>query len=292
MKWAKEASIRAKILCHIHGQNEGITYQLMLPEGNKPLSKEKTQITQYIPDHYIACACASKEVLMREMKIPGNKITVVHESIDIAEVKQFDKVVDRSALGWQDKLVIGVVASLNYRKGADIFIEAVSIIQKQIPGNNFLFVWLGTDGTYSPLKKNNVGYAHYCQSEIRKYNLTDKLLLLGHKPDVYMYMKHMDVFVLPSRDECLPLSILEAMVLKIPVVSTAVSGIPEAINHTNGLLVQPDAYSLADGILRAIEENKTGNFSKIEKASIDVFDFDVVKQIKKVEDCISRLIFS
>jgi glycosyltransferase involved in cell wall biosynthesis len=102
-------------------------------------------------------------------------------------------------------------------------------------------------------------------------------------------MKHMDVFVLPSRDECLPLSILEAMVLEIPVVSTAVSGIPEVINHTNGILVQPNAQSLANGILRAIEEKEAGDFSKIEKASADVSDFDITKQIKKIEQCISTL---
>ena len=87
MQWTKELGLSAKIICHIHGQYEGLTYLAMSPEGNIPLSDEWVEATRNVPDHYIACACASKKVLINSLQIPANKITVAHESIDIAEIK-------------------------------------------------------------------------------------------------------------------------------------------------------------------------------------------------------------
>ena len=65
-----------------------------------------------------------------------------------------------------------------------------------------------------------------------------------------------DVYILPSYNEGLPISVLEAMSYSIPVISTPVGGIPEIVgDNENGLLVQPgDKTVLGDAIVRMIED--------------------------------------
>jgi glycosyltransferase involved in cell wall biosynthesis len=58
-----------------------------------------------------------------------------------------------------------------------------------------------------------------------------------------------DIFVLPSYNEGLPISILEAMSYKMPIISTAVGGLPEVVDVENGTLVRPGD---AEGIYNAI----------------------------------------
>lgn len=65
-----------------------------------------------------------------------------------------------------------------------------------------------------------------------------------------------DVFVLPSYNEGLPMALLEAMSLALPVITTPVGGIPEVVTHEyNGLLVQPgDIYLLSEAIKKLIKD--------------------------------------
>ena len=67
-----------------------------------------------------------------------------------------------------------------------------------------------------------------------------------------------DIFVLPSHTEDMPVSILEAMAVGLPVIATAVGSIPEAIDHgVSGFLVEPhDAVGLADAIRRLAEDHQ------------------------------------
>lgn len=81
-------------------------------------------------------------------------------------------------------------------------------------------------------------------------------LLLPYAGAVEPYLKALDAFVLPSLWEGLPLAVLEAMFLGLPVVATAVNGTPEAVaDGRTGLLVAPgDARALADAMARVASD--------------------------------------
>ena len=68
-------------------------------------------------------------------------------------------------------------------------------------------------------------------------------------------MRSADLFVLASHHEGLPVTVMEALTLGVPVVATSVGGIPEAVgDDVDGILVPPrDTVSLADAIQRALE---------------------------------------
>jgi len=90
--------------------------------------------------------------------------------------------------------------------------------------------------------------------------LEHQVLFLGHRRDNHDILGIMDLFVLPSLSEGIPLVLLEALALARPVVATAVGGIPEIVEHgVSGLLVEAgDANALAGACLRVIDDPAFG----------------------------------
>jgi glycosyltransferase involved in cell wall biosynthesis len=78
--------------------------------------------------------------------------------------------------------------------------------------------------------------------------------MLGYRDDTTRLIAAADVFVLASHHEGLPVTVMEALTLGVPVVATAVGGLPEVVDDGNGILVPPgDATALADAIQRALD---------------------------------------
>ena len=82
----------------------------------------------------------------------------------------------------------------------------------------------------------------------------ESVVFVEKTPDVYEYFRMCDVLVCASRNESLPLVVLEAMAFGLPIVSTDVFGVPEAVAHEQeALLVRPgDAAALAAGVRRVL----------------------------------------
>jgi glycosyltransferase involved in cell wall biosynthesis len=89
----------------------------------------------------------------------------------------------------------------------------------------------------------------------RESGLGDRFALLGYRDDTTRLIAAADVFVLASHHEGLPVTVMEALTLGVPVVATAVGGLPEAVTaDENGILVPPgDTAALAAAIERAVE---------------------------------------
>ncbi len=92
----------------------------------------------------------------------------------------------------------------------------------------------------------------------RDRSVVDRFEILGWQQEIGPFLRALDVFVLPSRGEGLPLALLEAMATRAAVVATDVGGIHEAVvSGETGLLVPPDdADALAAGIRRLVEDGQ------------------------------------
>jgi glycosyltransferase involved in cell wall biosynthesis len=97
------------------------------------------------------------------------------------------------------------------------------------------------------------GEVERANAAIRAADLTNHVEVLGWVDDkrVVELLGHADLYALPSYDEGLPMGILEAMASGLPIISTPVGGIPDAVtNGANGYLIEPgDSEALADRIL-------------------------------------------
>ncbi len=96
--------------------------------------------------------------------------------------------------------------------------------------------------------------------QIRALGLEDTVFLIGFLPDAARYLKGLDVFVLPSVKEGLPYAIMEAMAAGLPVVATAVGGIPDLIKtgETGHLAPPKNPAALARAIVRVMAEPYPG----------------------------------
>ena len=129
------------------------------------------------------------------------------------------------------------------RKGCWVLLEAAIRVRMRFADVDFL--WIGpapvTGHTASVLRAADGMVRYLAQAE-----------LPDGRSSYFKAVAAADAFVLPSLEEGLPLALVEAMALGVPVVSTPVNAIPEAVEHeVTGLLVPPgDAEGLAGAILR------------------------------------------
>ena len=129
------------------------------------------------------------------------------------------------------------------RKGLDILIEAFARV-----GAPAELLIAGGDWSQS-------GYPEHLQTLAHQLGVADRIHFENHRQDVGAVLSTADIFVLPSRSDARPRSIIEAMSLGIPVVASEVGGIPSLVLHEQtGLLVPAeDAGALAAALARLIQ---------------------------------------
>ena len=130
-----------------------------------------------------------------------------------------------------------VVANLRPEKGYDVLVDAAQRLLPHYPDAHFRCVGTGNERERLQAQASALGVAH-------------AFTWMGARDDVPALLAEADVFVLPSRTESMPNSVLEAMAAALPVVASAVGGVPEVIDHGRTGLLFPagDATALA-GVL-------------------------------------------
>jgi L-malate glycosyltransferase len=111
------------------------------------------------------------------------------------------------------------------------------------------------------------------------------LRFLGRRSDARSFITSANVFVNPSTVEGLPVSILEAMASRTPVVATAVGGVPSIIhNETTGLLVPPnDPDALAEATLRVLDNDNLADRLATAARDLVVRDYGMERMVRAVE---------
>jgi glycosyltransferase involved in cell wall biosynthesis len=148
----------------------------------------------------------------------------------------------RNALGVGRKTVLfGHVGNIRPHKGHSNLIAATDLLRRDL--DDFVVVSVGGEKYPGDLER--------LQAEVDRRTLGDRIRFLGRREDAIEVMAACDIMVNPSDHEGLPLAVLEAMTLGLPVVATAVGGVPGAIvDGTEGLLVPAaDPEALAGAML-------------------------------------------
>jgi protein-tyrosine-phosphatase len=137
-----------------------------------------------------------------------------------------------------DALLIGTVGRLVPVKGHVDLVRAIALAQPKMPHAKLLIAGDGPLLGELCAMAGRLGVDQHC-------------IFTGHRADVHQLLAAMDVFVLPSLSEGIPMALLEAMSLGLPVVATRVGGIPEVVrDRVTGLLVPAgDDRALAEACL-------------------------------------------
>lgn len=177
-----------------------------------------------------------------------------------------------------DAPVIGTVSVFRFQKRLDVWIEIAAEILKEVPDAHFIIVGAGPLKDELLAKRTSLG-------------LEERLHMPGLKTEVKPYFSAMDIYMMSSIFEGLPIAMLEAMSCSCAVISTKAGGIGEVIEEgTSGMLCEVDEYmklvSVGIHLLRNPEERKklaAGARVRVQE------EFSIKKMVKQLEQLYSFL---
>lgn len=178
-------------------------------------------------DAFIAVAESHRRYLIDREGLPASKLMVVPNGVDTGHfAPRHDRRAIRERIGIDDATpVVILVAALRPEKNHELFIETARRVAREIPSVRFLVVG---DGPCRP----------HLEHLANESGATKNVLFLGSRGDVAELLAASDLFLLTSKVEANPVSILEAMSTALPVVATRVGSIPDVIADGNtGYLV-------------------------------------------------------
>ncbi len=227
----------------VHGAGEPFSGLALLK------SRVFSALNDYFTRRYFDRIVTVSEDLERRLsdKFPSSKLLTIHNAIDPAKlsVKRSCRET-RAEFGVpDDHLLIGSAGRMVPVKGYDRFIQMARAIREKSPKTGFILVGDGPQkGALMSLAKD--------------LGLGDAIVFTGFRDDVYDIINCLDIFVISSLHEGIPMVLLEAMAFGKPVVATAVGGIGEVIEkEISGLLVPADnPPALAEACLRLLENSE------------------------------------
>lgn len=198
--------------------------------------------TEFAQDHrfpVISVSRAGAELLKRDAPEPD---LIHHVPNGIHPVSGEIRLPRRGA---RPNLVMS--ARLSAQKGVDIAILAMKLMQRSCSGgpDTLPVLHLFGDGPEND----------YLRALAESLHLADTVTFHGNVPDVVHRHVDADAILIPSRTEACPLVAMEAMSAGIPLIASAVGGVPEMVEDgVNGLLVDPESpRSLMEGVRRLLD---------------------------------------
>jgi glycosyltransferase involved in cell wall biosynthesis len=237
-------------------------------------------------DRFMVVSDALEKVMIEKHKIEPHRVVKIYNGIETDEyrISNEEVVCRKSSLKEEldlenDVSVVGAIGRLVWQKGFEYFIEAIPNVLKKIPEAMFLIVGEGE------LKEK-------LKVKSEKLKVKDSLIFTGFRDDIKEILQSIDVLVMPSLLEGLPMILLEAMAMEKPIVATDIDGIKDVLdNGKTGLLVPPkDPEALSEAIVNLlIQRDKAYQMGKKARTVVNE-QFSVDTMVEKVEEVYQELL--
>jgi glycosyltransferase involved in cell wall biosynthesis len=184
------------------------------------------------------------------LSVPAKKGTVVYDGVDPVvdpALGAGSRIRSEFGIGPAAKL-IGMVARVSPQKDYETLIAAAAVVIERHPEARFMVV-----GDYAGGEINRTYYSKLLEI-LAKSGMARYFVFTGYRHDVPDFLDAIDIAVLSTHREGLPLVLLEGMARGRPTVATAVDGIPELIDGANGLIYpHEDVNGLASRLLELLD---------------------------------------
>jgi glycosyltransferase involved in cell wall biosynthesis len=204
---------------------------------------------------HVSLVVAISEVIRKNVidtcPIEADRVVTLFDGVDLDrfDPDRIDRKAFRRELGLrEDDLVIGIVGRFSPGKGHEEFIDAASMIHSLSPEIKFVVVG-----------EPSHGEEEYGKSiHERGKTLKDKgaMIFTGFRADIPEVMAALDILAFPSHAEAFGDVLIEAMAMKVPIVSTNCDGVIEiVVDGETGIQVPSrDAHALSDALVRLIQD--------------------------------------
>lgn len=260
---AKVAGIKTRI-AHSHSTtNKKEWKKNLLKNIFKPFSKT-------FSTHYFACSTLAGKWLFSNKTYSQNKITIINNAIDIDKFSYNENIrkTKRKELNIKDNtLVIGHIGRFVKQKNHEFLIEIFNEIQKA--NKDSILLLAGTGPLVSDIK-----------DKVKELKLTNKVKFLGQIKDADKLYQAMDIFLLPSLYEGLPVVGVEAQSAGLlTILSTSMTEETKVLKTTKFISLEETPKTWASIILKDYSNFKRKNT----KLEIKKRGFDIHKEAKKLE---------
>ncbi|WP_433966267.1 glycosyltransferase family 4 protein [Tunturiibacter gelidiferens] len=197
---------------------------------------------RFVLRSYAAVVAVSEEVRQRLLKagVCREKIHIIRNGIDL---RPFDKAPPslRSISSLDQPPIVGLVGRLATEKGVDIFLRAAARVLVELPSTKFVVVGEGPDREQLELL-------------IDELQISSSVSMLGRRDDMPSVYASLDIMVSASRQEGLPIAILEGMASGLPIIATAVGAVPTLVfdGRTGVLIAAENVEILASEIIKLL----------------------------------------
>jgi glycosyltransferase involved in cell wall biosynthesis len=211
------------------------------PDGIGRMNRMLTPIT----DAFVAVAGAHRQHLIQREGFPENKVVLIPNGIDVQRF-QFDPQARQQLRSeWQipqEAPAVGLVAALRPEKNHESFVRTAVNVLRRLPETRFVLVGEGPERPR-------------IEQAIEQAGVSSSFALTGSRSDIVGCLSTLDLFLLTSKMEASPVSILEALSCERPVVSTNVGSIAEAVQPgiTGYLASVDDDQALADHVCQLLK---------------------------------------
>lgn len=225
-------------------------------------------ITSLITTHFVCVSMHDAKTGMRLFPNFAKKHSIIRAAV---EQKQFYRPAERASqfpMQSNEPFIFGTVSCFKPQKNLFDLLHAFKYVHEQ--NSNTRLEIIG-DGILRPA----------LEAWITQNRLQDAVILHGWQENVASFMSTWHTFVLSSLWEGLPCAIIEARLLKLPIISYATGGIPDVITHgENGLLYkQKDWQSLAHGMLQISHDAQL--YTRLQKHPDNLEDFENKRMIQE-----------
>ena len=198
------------------------------------------------------------------------KISGIGFDINKYDNSDFDKEQFRASLGLKDEFTIVTVAEFIKRKNYDTMLESVA----ELKDSNIKFLICGSGRDEQEIK-----------DKIKQLGIQDKVVLLGYRKDINKIMQVSDIFFLPSHQEGLCLSIIEALNFGLPIVTSSVRGCKDlVVDYGNGFVGDKDDHQYYARVINKLIQNSELKAQMSEKSKQLAPQYSIENVQKQLED--------
>lgn len=224
-----------------------------------------------------AAIAVSNDVADSIQKMIKPKITV-HQILNGVNTNHFQRDLElgkkiRNQLNTPDHaIIVGTISVFRFQKRLKEWLDVMAEVLKKRPDVYGLIIGDG------PLKEEIINH-------LNKLNLQEKIILAGLQTDVKPWLSSMDIFMMTSKFEGLPIALLEAMSMQCAIATTDAGGIKEVVNHNqSGLMVGvDDVGKLSEEILRLIDDPEFRNSLGVNARNRVIESFGIEQMVRKLE---------
>lgn len=235
-------------LAIFYGVKRRIATEHCLPGYNKLKLRIAAQLASMLTNNILPVSKTSTLAKKKATWTGRRKIKTLYLGV---EDKVYDKSIVRSEIGISDDTIALMNVAYHHPvKGVDVLLDAMSIIVNEHGIRNIVLYQIGGGQTGKDTE--------FLHEKAKSLGIENNVKWMGIRNDVPRLLCGGDIYIQPSRSEGIPLSIMEASIASLPIISTNVGGNPEAvIDGINGFLVPSEKpIEMASAILKLYSNSK------------------------------------